>query len=234
MRILFFSDIHGNAYALSTFIELLPTLSYDKIIFLGDIFGYYYDQEKCIRLMKEIPDLIWLKGNHDEYAVNAYFGRVETKNLISSYGHSYDMLQERFTAAEMKFISSLPSSLEFCVNEKKVGCFHGRPTDTLEGRVYKNTPVEGDEFESYNVVFLGHVHCQIDRLIGNTRVICPGSLGQPRDGKGYGFIIFDFNDDTCKYINIDVPSNLLMQDINKNDPELLKLYEVLSREEWKK
>lgn len=231
MRILVFSDIHGNGYAMDAFMKMLPSLSYDRIVFLGDIFGYYYDQETCIRFMRDIPNLIWLKGNHDEYAAEAYFGSKKTEKLIASYGHSYDLLQERFTDAEMEFISSLPASYVFCVDGRKIGLFHGRPADALEGRFYQDTEAESNEFDPYDIVFLGHTHCKTDRTVGNTRVMCPGSLGQPRDGKGYGFIIFDFKNDTCEYVNINVDSGLLRRDIDKNDPELLKLYDVLAREE---
>lgn len=230
MRALIFSDIHGNAYAMELFMEILPTLSYDKIIFLGDIFGYYYNQEKCIQLMKEIPNLIWLKGNHDEYAVEAYYGQRKEKELIESYGHSYDLLSQRFPIKEMEYISSLASSYEFNVEGRRIGLFHGRPADALEGRLYQDTRAEKNEFEPYDIVFLGHVHCKIDRCIGDTRVICPGSLGQPRDGNGYSFVIFDFDNDTCEYMNVNVCSEQLRRDIDKNDPQLLKLYEVLLRE----
>ena len=44
VKLLVFSDIHGNTLALESFLKELPSFLYDKIIFLGDIFGYYYDR----------------------------------------------------------------------------------------------------------------------------------------------------------------------------------------------
>ena len=74
---------------------------------------------------------------------------------------------------------------------------------------------------------------KIDRVIGKTRVISPGSLGQPRDGKGYGSVIFDLDQNAYEFIDAHVPSVILKQEISKNDPDLPKLFDVLSREEKK-
>lgn len=231
MRVLVFSDIHGNAYALERFLQILPQISYDCIVFLGDIFGYYYEQKKCIEWLKGIPNLVWLKGNHDSYAIMAYNDKKQEKKLVASYGHSYNALQERFTLNEMEFMDKLPTKYEFEYVGKKIAFFHGRPLDMLEGRFYQDTECAKKEFAPYDVVFLGHTHCKIDRIVGKTRVICPGSLGQPRDGMGYGFAIFNLEDGICQYRNVSVNNKLLRRDIEQKDANLQKLYEVLSREE---
>lgn len=230
MRLLIFADIHGNAYALDAFIKLLPGIDYDEIIFLGDIFGYYYDQQKCIDSLKNISDLIWLKGNHDVYAVNAFHDENIAGKLIQSYGHSYDEINERFSMADIEFIETLKPSLEINVEGKRVGLFHGRPADPLEGRIYIDTELSEQEFENLDIVFFGHTHCKIDRTVGETRLLSPGSLGQPRDGKGYGFLIYDSETEICQYINIDVDNELLRKEIERKDNDLQKLYDVLSRE----
>lgn len=230
MKILVFSDVHGNDLALNELINRLSQLHYDKMVFLGDIFGYYYEQEYCYKTLCGIQGLIWLKGNHDAYAVKAYYEHMSEESLIVSYGHSYSNLQERFDEKEIKKIDSLPSTTAIDIDNKHIGFFHGRPSDELEGRIYNDTLLTEDEFSGYNVVFVGHTHCKIDRWVGRTHVISPGSLGQPRDGKGYGFLIYDTNQDTCEFHNLKVDNEVLLAKINEMDKDLKKLKDVLDRE----
>lgn len=230
MKILVFSDVHGNDLALNELDKHLSQSHYDKIAFLGDIFGYYYEQEFCYKILNKIPNLIWLKGNHDMYAVRAYYEHILEDNLIKSYGHSYSNLRSRFDENEIKRIDSLPLTATIDVDNKHIGFFHGRPSDELEGRVYNDTLLTEDEFSEYNVVFVGHTHCKIDRWVGNTHVISPGSLGQPRDGKGYGFLIYDTDQDSCDFYDLKVDNGLLLKKINQMDRNLKKLQDVLNRE----
>ncbi len=231
MKLLVFSDIHGNAYALNALLEMLPRLEYDRIVFLGDIFGYYYGQEKCFELLRRFPTLIWLQGNHDAYAVKAYADNSIIKELIISYGHSYEKLRSRFSFWQMEFLAALPSSLDLDLGGKRMGFFHGRPADPLEGRIYPDTKLESTEFQSYELVFLGHTHCKMDRWVENIHVISPGSLGQPRDGKGYGFLIFDTDIGNCNFINLEIDGKVLYRDVMEKDASLKKLFEVLARED---
>lgn len=165
------------------------------------------------------------------YVAEGRNDKKQEKKLVASYGHSYNALQERFTLNEMEFMDKLPTKYEFEYVGKKIAFFHGRPLDMLEGRFYQDTECAKKEFAPYDVVFLGHTHCKIDRIVGKTRVICPGSLGQPRDGMGYGFAIFNLEDGICQYRNVSVNNKLLRRDIEQKDANLQKLYEVLSREE---
>ena len=230
MRLLVFSDIHGNSQALYALLRMMSELEYDTVAFLGDIFGYYYEQEECLRLLKEIPDLIWLKGNHDKYAIDAYCDNADSELLVKLYGHSYSNLKSRFMTDEISFLESKPYACTLKVDGKQVGMFHGRPGDPVEGRIYEDTELPETEFSPYDYVLIGHTHCKIDKKIGNTRIISPGSLGQPRDCRGYGFALLDVESDNCEFINVEVDNGELKKQIDINDKDLAKLYDVISRE----
>lgn len=231
MRLLVFSDLHGNADALRELIKVNKLKEFDRIVFLGDIFGYYYNQEDCFGLLKTLPNLVWLKGNHDAYAFRSYYGEIKEIDLIERYGHSYYNLRERFTETDMRFLGSLQSCYCEDYNGVRIGFFHGRPDDPLEGRVYNNTELTEEEYRSYDVVFFGHTHCRIDRMVGNTRIISPGSIGQPRDGKGYGYLVFETDTRWCEFDSVIVDAAKLRNQIDTYDPGLNKLYDVLAREE---
>ncbi len=231
MRIVVFSDVHGNAFALKRFHNALSSIQHDMTVFLGDVFGYYYDQKECIELLKAIPNLVWLKGNHDVKAFSAYDNEEKQAEYIERYGHSYDRLRERFSKDVLSSLNSLPSSYRLTIDGRTFGFFHGSPQDSLEFRVYNDTPIESESIKEFDIIFVGHTHCKIDRMVGNTRILSPGSIGQPRDGKGYGFLIYDTITDECIWKNIQNDNDKLRAQIDKNDKGLNKLYDVLRREE---
>ena len=66
MKIIVYSDVHGNKYALE---ELTKTDDYktaDKRIFLGDSVSFCAYPNECIEILKKSNDEI-LMGNHDVY-----------------------------------------------------------------------------------------------------------------------------------------------------------------------
>ena len=229
MKYIIFSDIHGNYEALLIMLNQIKTIEYDKIIFCGDIFGYYYEQDKVIDTLQNISNLIWIKGNHDQYFVDAFFQPSMETELITRYGHSYDKLS-RFSNDILELVQCLPSMIELEDNGKKIGIFHGTPKDSLEGRLYPDNEIENlGDYDKYNVVIQGHTHCQMKRIIGNTLIINPGSVGQPRDGKNHCYVIFDSEAMSVEYHTFKMNYEKLYEEIDKRDPGLTKLKEVLER-----
>lgn len=230
MRLIVFSDIHGNSYALDAFFVKIKELTYDMLIFCGDIFGYYYNQKQVIEKLSEREDLIWLKGNHDQYFLNLYNGKTEKEYFIQNYGHSYDNISERYSSKDAMLIDSHPSEYLLMAGERCVGIFHGTPENSLEGRLYPDKPLlHRDKYECYDIVILGHTHCRMLRMEGKTLVVNPGSLGQPRDGQGYGFALVDTEQKTAVFYNVEIDASQLYRQIDMYDPDLRKLKEVLER-----
>ena len=112
----------------------------------------------------------------------------------------------------------------------RVGIFHGTPQDPLEGRLYpKDSIVNSEIYQQYDIVVLGHTHCRMERLVGDTLVINSGSLGQPRDGSGFGYAVINTADKTVQFENITLNTGALYRQIDRYDPELKKLKKVLER-----
>ncbi|WP_310604083.1 metallophosphoesterase family protein [Anaerosporobacter sp.] len=232
MRIVIFSDIHGNQYSYREFVKQLEKLEYDYVIFCGDVFGYYYGQLEILESMSRLKKLIWLKGNHDQYAVNIFRGKESPDKYVENYGHSYKTIVEKCTIKIMDCIDSLPDYKVLMLQDKKIGIFHGTAEDYLNGRLYPKDvkaleAINGD----FDYIILGHTHFKLECSVGNTRIINPGSLGQPRDGKGFGFYLLDLDKEEGKFININVDTRELYNEIDNYDRELVKLKEVLERRE---
>jgi diadenosine tetraphosphatase ApaH/serine/threonine PP2A family protein phosphatase len=63
MRYLLITDIHANLEALEAVLDDSP--AYDAVVCLGDIVGYGGSPNECVALVRALPGLICLKGNHD-------------------------------------------------------------------------------------------------------------------------------------------------------------------------
>lgn len=230
MKLLVFSDVHGNGYAFDAFIENIQQEEYDRIVFCGDIFGYYYDQKRIIEQLSQMKNLLWIKGNHDNYFYELYDDDADEEKYILKYGSTYSGIQERFSENEYHRISRLPDCLEMTIDQKKVGVFHGTPYDPLNGRLYPDTEIkEGSLYEKYDIVILGHTHCRMMRRYKDTLIVNSGSLGQPRDGNTFGYAIIDTKCLEVTFYDLFFDCSELYQQIKNRDPDLDKLIQVLER-----
>lgn len=233
MKLIVFSDIHGNLEAFHIFKELLEKIEYDNLIFLGDVFGYYYEQEEIVSELKSMPNLLaCLMGNHDRYFQNAFEHSKMEKEYIAKYGHSYDNVRKRYSEETYKTIAEYKNNYVFSVNGHKIGAFHGMPSNPLEGRLYPDNEItDSKQFDSFDYVLLGHTHCKMERKCNSTLIINPGSIGQPRDGKGHSFARLDTETGTVDFYRFSMDYRHLYERIDLEDPNLYKLKEVLERKE---
>lgn len=230
MRIIAFSDIHGNIYALDAFLRQLENEQYDCLVFCGDIFGYYYNQNEVIEVLQKLDNLIWLRGNHDTYFLNIFTGKELESEYVVKYGHSYESVKNKYK----NVFSEVKEKREACeldIDGVRIGMFHGTPDNPCEGRLYPNNEItDATIFNEYNIVILGHTHYKMKRFCGNTMIVNPGSLGQPRDGKGYGYAVIDTDTNEVEFRNVFFDSTHLYHQICLFDKDLAKLKEVLERE----
>lgn len=227
MKAVIFSDIHGNQYAFREFLREIQQMDYQLLIFCGDIYGYYYGQDEIICQFQKMNSLHAVKGNHDELAIKIW-EQVEKADqaVIQKYGHSYCQLQKE----SMAYLKKQPVEKELLIDGKRVLIIHGTIEDKLSGRLYPLDSVKKiDPYIEYDYILCGHTHYKMDRRVGNTLILNPGSLGQQRDGKGFGFLYLDFSTGFYEFRNIDLELKALEQEIDLYDPENKKLKEILHR-----
>jgi putative phosphoesterase len=217
-----FSDIHGNIYALEKALKLIETYKVDKYLFLGDMAGYYYNQNECIELLSSIKNLTSLIGNHDKYFLDALSDEEYLNLLSNKYGKSYQILKENVNAKSVKFFKNLQ------MNEKTsfYEAYHANPNDNLEEYIYKNSLV--DFLINTPILFLGHTHYEMQRDYHDTKIINPGSIGQPRDYNQASFSIVDVKNIKVENIRYTYNTSHLENKIAKlNDKKYLS--DVLKR-----
>ena len=230
MKIVFFADIHGNQYAFDSFLEQLKTEKPDKLVFCGDVFGYYYGQERILTEMRKMENLICILGNHDKYFLDILDGILDENILIPKYGNSYKQIGSKISIDNIQFLKSFIPFWDYEIDSIRIGAFHGSPENYLDARVYPDTEIMSESlYKEYQFVILGHTHHRMVRNVNNTLIINPGSLGQPRDGKGFSYLMFETGKGRFLYQKIEYDILKLFQEIDQNDNGNESLKAVLLR-----
>jgi putative phosphoesterase len=230
MKIVFFSDIHGNKYSFEKFIDMVDNQRIDLLVFCGDIFGYYYYQNEIIDVLRCRQDILSILGNHDQLFLNLLEKKGNEEILVEKYGNSYKNIKDRISEDNIGFLKKLPEELILNFDSIKIGVFHGTPTSKLEGRFYPDTEIlDSSLYEQYDYVILGHTHHKMIRKVGNTTIINPGSLGQQRDGKGCSFLVLDTFSNTFEFQIVTYDISKLVDDIKIYDSSNERLIKVLYR-----
>ena len=108
---------------------------------------------------------------------------------------------------------------------------HGSERSPLCGRWYPDSDIDIDSTK-YDVIFCGHTHYSMVRRQGDTQIINPGSLGQPRDGKGFAYGVFDTKTRSWEAHTVKPDMDFLLRQIEENDHENPYLKSVLLRGEF--
>ncbi len=200
------ADPHANIEALETCLNYLEKRCISDAIVLGDIVGYGPNPQECIDILRDREDFSIIRGNHDHAVVTGK--KVSGSNSIA--GWALNWTQNNIGDEYREWLDGLPSYLK----QDNWLAVHGSPRDKtfFNGYVYQMTYKENlDELQSRNIplCFHGHTHIQkiYYRIKGNDlmteeetnviksaqhALICPGSIGQPRNGKaGVEFAIIN-------------------------------------------
>lgn len=227
MKIAVFGDIHGNGQAFECFLNSIIGNDIDYIFFTGDIMGYYYDQIYIIEKLKALNSLISVIGNHDYmYLKNKEYDDV--KKLSIKYGQSYVELMNNTMV--QNYFNNIPNYIDIVINSKRIIMFHGSLEDNINGRIYPDSYEKFQEIIDVDYVLFGHTHYRTFKKCGKTNWINPGSLGQPRDGKGSGYCIIDLLNNQIEFKSVLYDKNFLINQVRDKDPENKYLIDVLYRE----
>lgn len=229
MKIAFFSDIHGNIYSFNSFLEDICNININKVIFCGDIFGYYYYCNDIINKIRE-NNFFSILGNHDKMFLDIIDKKIDEVSLINKYGNSYRNIVNKISISNIQYLRTLNTHFIFKCSNKKIAVFHGSPYNELDGRIYPDTKITNTElYEKYDYVILGHTHHKMVKKTNNTIILNPGSLGQQRDGKGTSYLILDLEKNNFEFRIVRYNVNDLIKDIDLFDYGNNSLKEVLLR-----
>ncbi len=218
MKYIVFSDIHGNIMALNKMVAQTKGQNIDGYIFCGDIFGYFNHPKEVICELNGMSNLYAVKGNHDNNYLFSSDDIVKKLEFAEKYGVSYF---SNLSEDEKRFLYDLPEVLKLNLDGRQVAVTHGGLNDHFCGRVYPDTFIDERElYFEYDIVILGHTHYQMVRYVGNTIVLNPGSLGQPRDYKGFSYCILDTETLNCTFHTVTLDKKALLADLIEKEKNM--------------
>lgn len=210
MRTIVLADIHANLTALEAVIA--DAGSFDRVFCMGDIVGYGPDPDACISLIRGLPNLHVVMGNHDA----AICGLIEVGNFNPDARRALEIQRKLISPQNFEWLELL--EVEKQVDEQLL--VHGSPRNPIwEYMLSSLTALENFEIFSSPVCLLGHTHVpsifelQISggiRLLLPTKgdlwssknrfLLNPGSVGQPRDNDPRAaYLIFDDTDRSWQF-----------------------------------
>jgi len=187
MKIAVISDVHGNLCALRGCLRVIEERRCDRLISLGDVFGYYPDGVACLEALN-LAGAELLMGNHEAMLLGLLPCPPE-KDEVYQLGGTFG----RLGLEQRKTLQGLVPYKEVLLEGKRLLFAHGSPWDPLQGYVYPDTDLEPFADLEYHTVFMGHTHHPfVSQPAPGYRVINVGSCGLPRDiGTMSAFAIFD-------------------------------------------
>ncbi|MEP7356691.1 MAG: metallophosphoesterase family protein [Anaerolineales bacterium] len=193
MRVLVISDIHANLAALKS--VLADAGPYDAAWCLGDLTGYGPNPNECVTLVRSLPGLICLVGNHDK----AVLGEIDLHVFNGDARAAIDWTQNTVTPDTLAYLAALPADEHY----GEFTLVHGSPRQPVWDYILdRYVAQENFPLIATSYCLVGHTHQPVtfhemrpgyevheedadysaprplkhDRLILN-----PGSVGQPRD-----------------------------------------------------
>jgi predicted phosphodiesterase len=199
MRLGVISDLHSNIHALDAVLAALEGPGVDRLIVLGDVFGYYpWARLVWERLHQSLWPLILIKGNHDEMLLRQADGTAMPPPVhAAAIAQNLDDLRGTGALEALRAVA-FTRSLE--LDGQMLRLAHGTPADPENGRLYPDDasapawlPAPGQW------LLLGHTHYPLVReLAGGGMLVNPGSVGQPRDGDpSASFAVIDLQTRDC-------------------------------------
>jgi len=187
MKILIISDIHANWHALQA---VLAREGYDALIFLGDVVDFGPDPKNCVNfLIKSSKARFWgVRGDHD-HALAFGTGSNCSEELRNLSNISREWGECFLSGEEVGFLRRLPLDRDFSIDGIDFELAHGSDPYSyifynmvVRGEEpYVETPDNSGNDEKRKFILTGHSHKPFVKNMGNTTILNPGSVGQPRD-----------------------------------------------------
>jgi diadenosine tetraphosphatase ApaH/serine/threonine PP2A family protein phosphatase len=191
------ADVHANLAALEAVLADAEVHGARRVLFLGDAVGYGPEPGACVRRLRELRDLIAIRGNHDHAIAN---DRLEL-GMNSLARECALWTRQQLDRDTLGWLADLPT--------EHVGdhwlAVHGAPRDPHRFLAYVYELTYEDNLHNLRdrqvpVCFYGHTHVQLSHVLqpaGPSKLpgprelvldrrhhwlVNPGSVGQPRDG----------------------------------------------------
>ena len=181
VRIALISDIHANLPALDAVTNDPAFSECERVLFAGDLVGYYYWPLECYRSLQGLR-LDAIRGNHEEMLLKAIDSPAGT-TVASKYGSGLKVAVDELPAEAIEDIADWDHPKLLDLGGRSILMCHGSPSDISQ---YLYPDVDLPESVTFGgstaeIVVHGHTHYPSVRQSNGVLWINPGSVGQPRN-----------------------------------------------------
>ncbi len=178
-RVAVLGDVHGNAVALAAVLAEVELAEPDLIVFCGDLTWGSLPQETLALVRALRIPARFVRGNADR-AVG-----TDTESRRGPW------MTSMHTEEDLAFLAGLEPTVTVDVDGLGAVCFsHGSPRSDEEC-VTERTPEDRVREFSAGVdaqtIVTAHTHMQYDRRVAGIRLLSPGSVGLPYEGRRGAF-----------------------------------------------
>jgi diadenosine tetraphosphatase ApaH/serine/threonine PP2A family protein phosphatase len=219
MRLMIFSDIHGNLEALQRVLKDSSKYDVHRSICLGDLVGYGPYPNECIEAVRHVKNCRCLAGNHDVAALweTSPYGMSEAAKEAILW------TMDQLSPANKAYLTSLPDRLDL----GDITFVHANPYNPKGWRYVMNRKYALRSFAATRsrFIFIGHSHrplviskkhwlaVTIEAMTGDSthlandskrRIVNCGSVGQPRDHDPRAcYLIYDTRKQTLHFHRVE-------------------------------
>ena len=232
MKIALLSDIHGNHHALEAVLESVARQNISTLFVLGDVVGYYYRPDVVLRLLGDFQTT-WIRGNHEVILNNLRNKTLDPEVVRKKYGSGASLALEILSSDQIDMLVQLPDLRHLEIGGVSFTLCHGSPSDPNR-YVYPDTSDESlaecASFVKSDFLLMGHTHYPFVNVKNGVVLVNPGSVGQPRDqSAGASWAVIDTESKSLVFKQTPYPTSELINEINRIDPDVSFLREVLTR-----
>ena len=150
--VLLLSDIHGNLPALETVInDASQRADVASVWAMGDSIGYGAQPNEVVELLRALPGLAMVKGNHEAAAI----GEISIANFNPSAAAAAAWTADTLTAETRDFLTALP----LVVVQSGITLCHGTPRNPIWEYMFtsQTADLNLNHFDTAGCVH-GHTH----------------------------------------------------------------------------
>jgi putative phosphoesterase len=182
MRILVFSDMHGNAVGLEAMLADIRGESFDQLVCLGDAIQGGPQPREVLTRLRELNCPV-VMGNADDWLLTGQESGAES--ISDERRRKMDAVRlwslAQLTEADLALIRTFQPTVEIPLeNGRRLLCYHGSK-QSFDDVILPTTPDEEVrrflEPEEQTIYTGGHTHMQFIRHFGRTFHFNPGSVG---------------------------------------------------------
>ncbi|TLM66168.1 MAG: metallophosphoesterase family protein [Deltaproteobacteria bacterium] len=231
MKLALLGDIHGNHLALAAVLEAAAGHGAERLLVTGDLVGYYFWPREVLDLLQGW-DAAVVRGNHEEMLARGLADGASLAAAEAKYGSGLRIAAEELDETRRDWLCTLPHPLELTVDGRRILLCHGSPRD-LDRYVYPDASPEligTCILPGYDLVVMGHTHYPSRWQVGETLLVNPGSVGQPRNRvPGAHWMLYDTGSGEATARHADYDAGFVVAESRRRHPGLPYLAEVLER-----